>query len=197
MPRVDESLLRRLEVMAITTRNGQSGASSSGSAMASLPSSRCPRCIRTKPPNIERAAEPEPRRASSLSVALSNCVCSAASAAHTRAAKPDADEASPAAVGKSLSLSTLAAPPRPARARMRSSSALTRALSTGDARSPSRKTWSGPGLESKAIRVRLRRSLSVIESESTAGVLRSASRLPQYLISAMLGWACAVAAHRE
>ena len=61
-----------------------------------------PACMRTKPPKIERAAEPEPRRASSDSSRGGSSRPAARVAATASAAKPDADEARPEAVGKRL-----------------------------------------------------------------------------------------------
>ena len=61
-----------------------------------------PACMRTKPPKIERAAEPEPRRARSDSSRGGSSRPAARAAATASAAKPEADEASPDAVGKRL-----------------------------------------------------------------------------------------------
>lgn len=62
----------------------------------------------TKPSGIDRAAEPEPRRA-----IIDNCLVerfnsAAVVAARVRAAKPEAEEAIPAPVGKLLTEATLA-----------------------------------------------------------------------------------------
>src|SRR4051794_1755550 len=56
----------------------------------------------TKPPGIERAAEPEPSRDRQLSSRSERPMPSAAVAASDNAAKADADEAIPAPVGKLL-----------------------------------------------------------------------------------------------
>ena len=65
---------------------------------------RAPRAISTKPPKIERAAEPEPRRASSDSSAGDSASPAARVAARASAANPDADDARPGAVGTLLSV---------------------------------------------------------------------------------------------
>ena len=134
MPAVDETRFASREVIATTTDSGQSAASRIGSANASLPSGAVPACSSTKPPKIERAADPEPRRAridSSLAVASTPA---AAQAATARAANPEADDARPAPVGKLLVEVTVAAERMPARSRTRSSIRLARPAS---ARSPS------------------------------------------------------------
>ena len=95
-------------VTAITTSSGQSALASSGSAKLSLPSAAVPACISTKPPKIERAAEPDPCRATMLRSRGDNVSPNAASPARTSAANPDADDASPAPVGKLLRLATRA-----------------------------------------------------------------------------------------
>ena len=75
------------------------GPSGSARATASLPSGRSPRAISTKPPKIERAAEPEPTRASADSSDGDSVRPAARVAATASAANPDADDARPAAVG--------------------------------------------------------------------------------------------------
>src|SRR2546427_705278 len=56
-----------LDVPATPPRTSQKSGGASGSATESRPSGRSPRRHSTKPPKIERAAEPEPRRASAES----------------------------------------------------------------------------------------------------------------------------------
>src|SRR5262245_59687577 len=76
--------------------------------------------MRAKPPKIERAADPEPRRARIDSSRGESARPAAREAATASAAKPDADDASPDAVGKSLRLLTRAWIGMPACARTRS-----------------------------------------------------------------------------
>ncbi len=121
-------------VMATTSRRSQPPPASSGCAAASLPSARAPRAISTKPPKIERAAEPEPRRASTDSSAGASASPAAPVAASASAANPDADDASPDAVGTLLSVTTVARAAIPARARTRSRNAVTRAATFSDGR---------------------------------------------------------------
>src|SRR5690625_6727272 len=93
MPRRESTALGLLSVTATTTSSGQPAASSRGRATASLPSSRSPALISTKPPKMERAAEPEPRRASSESLAAGRVRPKLPAAAVTSAAKPEAEDA--------------------------------------------------------------------------------------------------------
>ena len=104
--------------------------------------------------------------------------------------KPEADEASPAPVGKLLKETTSAPAVTPARARSTSSRRLTRRVVDSSWR-PLSDTRSRSQAGSKHTRLRVQRVSSVIDSEPTAGRFRAASRLPQYLINAMLGCASA------
>lgn len=82
--------------------SGQSACDATCSAKESEPSGAVPSRHATNPPKRERQAEPEPWRAmreSSLGDAGS---WYSFAREYTRAAKPDADEARPAAVGKLL-----------------------------------------------------------------------------------------------
>ena len=74
--------------------------------MASLPSSRLPRFISTNPPNIERAAEPDPKRANSDNSLFVKLRLAALLAATAKQANDEAEDANPAEVGKLLILST-------------------------------------------------------------------------------------------
>ncbi len=115
MALVEPSAFSPAAVIATTRRRSQGGVavgpssrSPSGEATASRPSARSPRAISTKPPKIERAAEPEPRRASSDSSLGGSSSPAARDAASASAAKPDADDASPDAVGTLFSVATSA-----------------------------------------------------------------------------------------
>ena len=68
----------------------------------------------------EKQAEPDPRRASADNSCSLNCSAAAAVAARVSAAKPEADEASPAPLGKLLREATRARAVSPASARTRS-----------------------------------------------------------------------------
>src|SRR5690606_2456008 len=116
---------------------------------------------------------------------------SAAAPAPTSAAKPEADDASPAPVGKLLRLTTLARVATPARCRSRSRQADTRASCSGRA-APSSVSSSASSRSSKRTRVSDQSPSSVIEIEPTAGILSAVSALPQYLISAMFARALAL-----
>src|SRR3954468_2469817 len=100
MPSVELTLFGPIAVTAITITSGQAAPSSTGSAEAA-PSRRA-----TKPPKSERAADADARRATELSVATGRGRPSACAAPSASAAKPDALDASPDAVGKSLCDST-------------------------------------------------------------------------------------------
>ncbi len=104
MPLREPTSFSPLAVIAIATSSGHSAAPSSGSAKLSAPSGARPACISTKPPNSDRAAEPEPRRASTLSSRGGSFRSRAPAAAITSAAKPDAEDARPAPVGKLFEL---------------------------------------------------------------------------------------------
>ena len=80
----------------------------------------------TKPPGMERQAEPEPRRARRESSGSLSFRPAASLAARARAAKADADEAMPAPDGKLFSLTTSARASRPRRPRTRSRMTATR-----------------------------------------------------------------------
>src|SRR5205823_9961966 len=86
--------------MATRSCSGQCSGGAIDSANES--SSRSPAYHSTKPPGTERAAEPEPRRARRLSSRWDKSRPSAHAVAHVSAAKPEADEAMPAAIGKLL-----------------------------------------------------------------------------------------------
>src|SRR5439155_1649616 len=78
----------------------------SGSATESRPSGRSPRRHSTKPPKIERAAEPEPRRASAESAGGSSTIPAARLAASASAAKAAAEDARPTPRGTVLRVVT-------------------------------------------------------------------------------------------
>src|SRR5690606_30780031 len=108
MPSPEPTSFSPRAAIATTTSSGHSLAARIGSAKLSLPSGALPACISTKPPKIERAAEPEPRLARRLNSVGESVRPSAAAPAPTSAANPDAEDASPAPVGKLLRLTTRA-----------------------------------------------------------------------------------------
>jgi hypothetical protein len=116
----------------------------------------------------------------------------APAAATASAAKPDADDARPDAVGKSLRVATAARVVVPARWRTRSSHSLVRARSLADAGSPSRSISSAARVGSKRTVVIVDSAPSVSDRLPAAGRFRAGSRFPQYLTRAMLAWARAV-----
>ena len=140
-------------------------------------------CIAIVGPKIERAAEPEPIRASSERVRSSQSTPSASAEATVSAAKPEAEDARPAAVGKLLAVSTRANPRTPARWRSTSRKAEMRGVRSG-AGVPSRTSSSAANAGSKRTVVSVYRASSVSEMEPTSGRFSARSRLPQYLISA-------------
>src|SRR5262249_27549627 len=145
---------------------------------------------------IERAAEPEPRRASADSSVGVRSSPAARVAATASAAKPEADDASPDAVGTLLRVTTRARRSRPARARTRSRNVRTLSRKNASGSPPGKVTRSSPGWSRNSTRVTDDISLSVRDRLPTAGRLSAASRFPQYLQSAMLVPAVAVTARR-
>src|SRR5687767_9696830 len=124
-----------------------------------------------KPPKAERAAETLVRRARSLTAAASCGSESAERAASAMAAKADALEASPAEVGKSLSLTTAARSAVPVAERTRSSKPLARARAAGGADAPFNVSVSASSEASKRTEVVVRIPARVTERLGTAGRL--------------------------
>ena len=91
------------EQIAMTIANGHAAASSLD-GRSNCPARRLPSSV-TKPPYNDRAAEADARRASTKRSASLSRRSSAASSAVINAANPDAEDARPAAVGKSFSVS--------------------------------------------------------------------------------------------
>src|SRR5699024_3942876 len=126
-------------------------------------------------------------------------------AAVASAAKPDADDAIPAAVGPSLVETTLARAPavsRPASAakeRTRSKKVVVRRVALASAMVPLSSKVSWPVVSSTLVVVA--NWSSVIDIDPATGMISSSSALPQYLTRAMLGWARAMDAtsrpHRQ
>ena len=106
IPAVDEvPFLASFTTQMSTCRSGQCSRGATSSASESLPSACWPDCHATNPPKSERHAEPLPRRAIRDSAdwdSTSRRPYSSATEAAS-AANPDADDASPAAVGKLFS----------------------------------------------------------------------------------------------
>src|SRR5947207_5619125 len=146
-----------------------------------------------KPPNIDRAADADPRRARRDSAVGSRSRPYAAAPASARAAKPLAEDARPAPVGTELRVSTAAGSVRPANSRTRSRNATTRCRCSPSAGEPSSTTLSACTPGSGRTVVVVGKTSKVIDRLSTYGIMSRSSRLPQYLISAMFGWATAVA----
>src|SRR5262245_6967185 len=192
MPLREPTSFSPLAVTAMTTSSGHSPLCSSGSAKLSLPSRAEPACISTKPPKIERAADPEPCRATMLRSRGPSVRPSAASAARTSAAKPDAEDASPAPVGKLLRLVTRTRVSTWALLRSRSTHAEIFARSSSR-RLPSRTSSSLRRFGASSTSVSVNSASSVIEIEPTAGTFKRASALPQYLTSAKFAPARAAA----
>src|SRR5262245_37956794 len=185
MPSRDDTAFAPLCVMATTTRSSQSPAARSGSAIESLPSARSPRCHSTNPPKIERAAEPEPRRASAERAGASSRSPAARLPARASAAKAAADDASPAPRGTWLRVVTRAASLRPASSRTMSRKRARRARSSPLAGSPSIVS-SSPGPSPNDTRASTERPSRVSEMLPVAGRFSTGSRLPQYLTRATL-----------
>ena len=172
--------------MATTTVSGQASAlRSSATSMSSLVLDSS-----TKPPSRDRAAEPEACPARLASRAVSRFASIAAAAATVNAANEDADEASPAAIGKLQVLVIRACGRSLPATRSRHADRRGSLPASG---APLTRSSSADNAASNSTCMRVKRSRSVIEIEPTAGKLRTTSRLPQYLISAMLGCAMAVA----
>src|ERR1039457_6257602 len=190
MAAVDPMAFSPWAVMATQSRTSHAASSSNLCATASEPPASTPADISTKPPKIERAADPEPRRASAESSAGDNLKPAAREAARARAAKPAADEARPAAVGTLLRVATSAGMRMPARARTRSRKPRTRAANFCSAGAPANSTRSRPSATpasgAKRTVVSRPRFARVRDRLPAAGRLSAASRLPQYLTSAML-----------
>src|SRR6187401_2548338 len=99
----EETSLADSVVIAARSRRSQCSGGWRGCAKESAPSGSEPAFISTKPPKIERAAEPDPRRASRLSSVGVSFSPAAWVAARASAAKAEADEARPDAAGKLFS----------------------------------------------------------------------------------------------
>ncbi len=143
-------------------------------------------CSSTKPPKRDRAADPDAAPANLASDNSSLSIPAASLAATTSAANADAEEASPAAIGKLHSLVTIARGRSLPATRSRHSltrgniSSLTAVLTTSSSAAKSAENSTDILVHSES---------SVTDSELTAGRFRSISRLPQYLIRAIFGCA--------
>jgi len=104
MPSVDPTSFARVEVTATTTSSGHRKRSNTG--RNEVPSAAT--ASSTKPPTSDLGADHEHRRATSASSAKLRGSSSSALTAVTNAAKPDADDAKPAAVGNEFLLCTVA-----------------------------------------------------------------------------------------
>ena len=166
-------------------------ACASGSAKLSRPSARVPTCISTNPPKIERAAEPEPRRATMLCSRSPQTEAERRSGGSRRAPRtPKPTKQAPRQwenCSDSRSERASRCPPGRAAYRGKRSHARLSLI-----RSPVELEHVGSELAPNSTRICDQSPSSVIEIEPTAGVLSSASALPQYLTSAMLAQARAV-----
>src|SRR5664280_946183 len=138
---------------------------------------------------MERQAEPEPRRASRDRLGSSRLMPAAFVAASARAANPAAEEAIPAAVGKLLSLITSAWECIPAIRRTSSRKSETRCKAAPFFLLPLSMSESFCFKSEKFTVVRVSRPARFMEMEPLTGRRRASSRLPQYLMKAMLGCA--------
>ena len=179
MPSVEGTAFGAVSTMATTTRSGHASLGSSCSAR------QCGPARTAKPPWTERAAEAEPRRAKADISAAVRPSPQWASTAAAKAAKPAAEEAKPAAVGKLLRLLTAKGGMGCSRrqlARVRSTLPSAVVL-------PLRRNRSAGASATVVVAVRLSK---VMDRDGVAGRLPGASCLPQYFSSAMFGWATAV-----
>src|SRR5699024_4842718 len=160
--------------------------------------SEAPACHTAKRSISDRYAEPEPRRASRESCREDNSPPKAVAAAVASAAKPEADEAIPAAVGPSLLDTTCAAacavssPACAAMSRTKSKNAVVRAVALVSAVVPLSSKVSEPLV--RATLVVVANLFRVIDMDPAAGMISLSSAFPQYFTSAILGWARATAA---
>src|SRR5690606_33819283 len=145
----------------------------------------------TKPPNRERAADAELCRATELRITGSRVPPRAWLAAIASAAKPEALEASPAAVGKSLKLTTRARRVSPCAARSRSRSSVIRVNTRPLAGRPSRLASSVSRSSLKRTSVRVRRLSRVSDRLGTAVRFPPWGDFPQYFARAMFAHASA------
>src|SRR4030042_2794671 len=141
---------------------------------------------------MDRHADPEPVRARRERILSSRSNPAALDAARLSAAKPDAEEAIPVPAGKLFWLFTDANLVMPSNWRTRSRKILPRSRLIPSICLPSKVNLSRIKEGSKLTLVRVQRSRRFIEMEPLAGMCRSGSRSPQYLIKAMLGWAMAM-----
>ena len=146
-----------------------------------------PFCHSLNPAGMDRQADPDPRRARRERSISEISSPMAVTAARVRAAKPEAEEAIPAPVGKLFSLRMWAwvEIPRSPRSRFRCLS--TRSSAAPDWRLPLRSNISIGNEVSKVRRVRVSSSARFIEIEPFSGRRNAWSRLPQYLMKAMFG----------
>src|SRR5512139_2257065 len=157
-------------------------------------SSDVPACHSTNPPGIERAAEPDPRRASRERSCSLRFSPAALLPARASAANAEAEEAIPAPEGKLLLVITSARSLIFARERMISRIYDTRSR-PGPATSCPLMTSSSYGSDGwKLTVVWVNNPSRLMEMDPFIGMRRVLSRLPQYLMKAILGelWAVAV-----
>ncbi len=172
-------------------RRSQSAGARSGSAIESRPSARSPRRHSTKPPNTERAADPDPLRARADSAGGSRRRPAARLVASASAAKAAADDASPTPFGTPLVVRIRAGASMPASDLTTSTKRWTRVASSVGLGSPSI-SHSSCGPAPKPQEASIQRPSRVREMLPVVGRFSVSSRLPQYLINATLTLARAV-----
>ena len=150
-----------------------------------VPSPSCPFGSATKPPKIDRAAEALAWRAIALRWASSRVSPAAMLLAATKAAKPEALDAKPEAVGKLFSLITLARSSVPARARTRDKTFCVLSKGLPVASLPFKMNSSSRRPEENSQLVSVHIGDSVNDKLGTAGKFKARSSFPQYLESAM------------
>jgi hypothetical protein len=196
MPSREATALGPCVTSASTITTSQWSAGYNGRA-ASPSSPGTPAGSSHHPPNRLRAAEALPRRARAERAVRERSTLYARAPAAARAAKPEALDASPEALGKWLCDVTSAKRPgasgaRPARSRTRSRNFDTFSAARPDCRAPSRCTTSASRAGSCCTSVSVTRASRVSDTLGTAGRLSAVSHLPQYLARAMLARARAL-----
>ena len=179
MPSVEPIAFASEVVMAITTRRSQASAPSTGAA------AHCGPVSAAKPLTIDRAAEADPWRAIWLISRVLRFNPQWLLIAVINAANPDAEEASPAPVGKLL-LVVISSGDTSYVSRRLLKKRLTLASVAGSPFIVRR------SLSASFTCVRVASSSSVMDRDGVAGSFSSTLPLPQYFTRAMFGCARAV-----
>ena len=163
-------------------------------ATASLPSARSPRAISTKPPKIERAAEPEPTRASADSSGGDSVRPGRARRRQRERREPGRRRRQAGGGRDAVVAGDQRARAQSRRARARDRGTPTRARSRRRRRARRRAPADRVAPSSKATVVRVPSRSSVSDRLPVAGRFNATSRFPQYFTSAILVPATAVTA---